>query len=62
MKRLFQSYKFYGAVFGTAAAFVGAKVFELDTTVIAMVVGLWASVIAGQAFKDVQIEKNKAND
>jgi len=52
MKRLLQSYKFYGALFGTASAFVGAKVFELDSTVIAMVLGLWASVIAGQAWKD----------
>lgn len=59
MKRLLQSYKFYGALFGTVAAYVGAKVFELDTTVIGMVVSLWATVIAGQTVKDYQIEKNK---
>jgi hypothetical protein len=59
MKRLFQSYKFYGAVFGTAAAFVGAGVFHLDTSIIGMVVGLWVTVIGGQAFKDVAILKNE---
>lgn len=59
MKRLLQSYKFYAALFGTSAAFVGSGVFELDTTVITMVLGLWTSLIAGQAVKDYQIEKNK---
>tara|TARA_R110000803_G_scaffold69058_2_gene131202 strand:+ start:377 stop:592 length:216 start_codon:yes stop_codon:yes gene_type:complete len=59
MKRLFKSYKFYAAVFGTSAAFVGAGVFDLDTSVITMVLGLWTSLIAGQAVKDYQIEKNR---
>ena len=59
MKRLFQSYKFYGALMGTAAAFLGAGVFHLDSSIIGMVVGLWASVVAGQAFKDVAILKNE---
>ena len=59
MKRLFQSYKFYGALMGTAAAFVGAGVFHLDSSIIGMVVGLWATVIGGQAWKDIAILKNE---
>jgi len=59
MERLLKSYKFYGALFGTAAAFVGAGVFKLDTSIIGMVVGLWASVIAGQAWKDAATIKNE---
>ncbi len=55
MGRLFKSYKFYGALFGTASAFLGSKVFELDTTILAIVVGLWATVIAGQAWKDAAL-------
>ncbi len=58
MKRLLKSYKFYGALFGSAAAFLGAKVFELDTTVQLAVVALWATVIAGQALKDFATERN----
>ena len=59
MKRLLQSYKFYAALFGTVAAFLGAKTFELDTSVNLVVVGLWATLIGGQAIKDFAVERNK---
>ena len=58
MKRLLKSYKFYGALIGTASAFLGSKM-EMSDTILMVVVGLWATVIAGQAVKDFAIEKSK---
>jgi|TARA_R110000803_G_C11964105_1_gene319040 hypothetical protein len=60
MERLLKSYKFYGALFGTISALISGKYFGLDTSVQLAILGLWATVIAGQAVKDAVIE-NKSN-
>ena len=62
IKRLFNSYKFFACVFGTGSLFAGAKIFDLDTTVLTIIGGMWMAVIAGQAVKDYAIEiKGKKN-
>ncbi len=56
MRRLFSSYKFYGTVLGTLTGFLGNER-EMDSGVLIIVIGLWITLIAGQAWKDASIIK-----
>lgn len=58
MKRLLQSYKFYCALIATISIGVLAKFDITSDSVLLAIIGLWSTVIGGQAWKDATQIKN----